>query len=130
MNADIINIEDRDDALHAILERVMLLVPEKDKQDLNLQRIIAFRLKLDGEPETRAYLVKKIEEIIQCAYTGSLYEFLKDDIQEKNASQKKRIQIPRMLRDFLPQYLNTRSRAKHSNILTRRINSRTPSCRT
>ena len=89
MNADIINIEDRDDALHAILERVMLLVPEKDKQDLNLQRIIAFRLKLDGEPETRAYLVKKIEEIIQCAYTGSLYEFLKDDIQEKKCVSKK-----------------------------------------
>ena len=89
MTADIINIEDRDDALHAILDRVMLLVPEKDKQDLNLQRIIAFRLKLDGEPETRAYLVKKIEEIIQCAYTGSLYEFLKDDIKEKECISKK-----------------------------------------
>ena len=88
MTADIINIEDRDDALHAILERVMLLVPEKDKQDLNLQRIIAFRLKLDGEPETRAYLVKKIEEAIQCAYTGSLYEFLKDDFHEKACDAK------------------------------------------
>jgi len=90
MTADIINIEDRDEALHAILERVMLLVPEKDKQDLNLQRIIAFRLKLDGEPETRAYLAKKIEETIQCAYTGSLYEFLKDDIQEKKCVSKKK----------------------------------------
>ncbi len=89
MTADIITIEDRDDDLHAILERVMLLVPEKDKQDLNLQRIIAFRLKLDGEPETRAYLVKKIEETIKCNYTGSLYEFLKDDIQEKECLSKK-----------------------------------------
>jgi hypothetical protein len=89
MTADIINIEDHDDALHAILERVMLMVPEKDKQDINLQRIIAFRLKQDGEPETRAYLVKKIEETIQCAYTGSLYEFLKDDIQEKECISKK-----------------------------------------
>ncbi len=89
MTADIINIEDRDEALHAILDRVMLLVPEKDKQDLSLQRIIAFRLKLDGETETREYLVKKIEEIIQCAYTGSLYEFIKDDIQEKNCIAKK-----------------------------------------
>ncbi len=95
MTADIINIEDRDEALHAILERVMLLVPEKDKQDLNLQRIIAFRLKLDGEPETRAYLVKKIEETIKCAYTGSLYEFLKDDIQEKECvSKQKRPEPP------------------------------------
>ena len=90
MTADIINIEDRDDALHAILDRVMLLVPEKDKQDLNLQRIIAFRLKLDGESETRAYLVKKIEETIKCAYTGSLYEFLKDDIQEKECASKQK----------------------------------------
>ncbi len=88
MTADIINIEDRDEALHAMLERVLLLVPEKDKQDLNLQRIIAFRLKLDGEAETRAYLAKKIEETIQCAYTGSLYEFLKDDIQEKKCISK------------------------------------------
>ena len=89
MTADIINIEDRDDALHDTIKRVMLLVPEKDKQDLNLQRIIAFRLKLDGEPETRAYLVKKIEEVIQCAYTGSLYEFLKDDFHEKDCVAKK-----------------------------------------
>ncbi len=89
MTADIINIEDRDDALHAELERVLLLVPKKDRQDRLLQRIIAFRLKLDGEAETRAYLVNKIEEIIQCAYTGSLYEFLKDDIQEKECIAKK-----------------------------------------
>jgi hypothetical protein len=89
MTADIINIEDRDDALHALLERVLLLVPAKDKQDPNLQRILAFRLKLDGEAETRAYLVKKIEEIIQCNYTGSLYEFLKDDIQEKECVSKR-----------------------------------------
>jgi hypothetical protein len=88
MTADIITIEDRDNELHALLERVMLLVPEKDKQDLNLQRIIAFRLKLDGEAETRAYLVKKIEETIQCAYTGSLYEFLKDDNLEKECAAK------------------------------------------
>jgi len=89
MTADIINIEDRDEALHAVLEKVIQLVPEKDRQDINLQRIIAFRLKLDGEAATRAYLVKKIEEIIQCAYTGSLYDFLKDDIQEKECSAKK-----------------------------------------
>ena len=88
MAADIINIEDHDETLHATLERVMLLVPEKDRQDVHLQRFIAFRLKLDGEPETRAYLVDKIEEVIQCAYTGSLYEFLKDDIREKECLAK------------------------------------------
>jgi hypothetical protein len=88
MVADIINIEERDEALQATLDRVMQMVPEKDRQDQSLQRFIAFRLKLDGETETRAYLVKKIEEIIQCAYTGSLYDFLKDDLQEKECSAK------------------------------------------
>jgi len=88
MVADIINIQERDTALQAMLEKVMQMVPEKDRQDPSLQRIIAFRLKLDGETETRAYLVKKIKEIIQCAYTGSLYDFLKDDLQEKECSAK------------------------------------------
>ncbi len=88
MAADIINIEERDQALQATLEKVMQMVPEKDRQDPSLQRFIAFRLKLDGETETRAYLVTKIEEIIQCAYTGSLYDFLKDDLQEKECSAK------------------------------------------
>jgi len=89
MTADIIDIEDHDKALRAVLEKVMQMVPEKDRQDQSLQRIIAFRLKLDGETTTRAYLVKKIEEIIQCAYTGSLYDFLKDDIQEKECTARK-----------------------------------------
>ena len=87
--ADIINIEERDEALQAMLEKVMQMVPEKDRKDPSLQRFIAFRLKLDGETETRAYLVKKIEEIIQCAYTGSLYDYLKDDLQEKECSAKR-----------------------------------------
>jgi len=89
MTADIITLEDHDDAMHAVLNKVMQMVPEKDRQDQNLQRIIAFRLKLDGEAATRAYLVHKIKGIIQCAYTGSLYDFLKDDIQEKECTAKK-----------------------------------------
>ncbi len=88
MVAEIINIEERDQALQAVLEKVMQMVPEKDRPDPSLQHFIAFRLKLDGEIETRSYLVKKIEEIIQCAYTGSLYDFLKDDLQEKECSAK------------------------------------------
>jgi hypothetical protein len=29
------------------------------------------------------YLIRKIRETIKCAYTGSLYDFLKDDLIEK-----------------------------------------------
>ena len=83
MTGKIINIENETGPFHSELLRVMKIVPEKDKNDKNLQRLIAFRLKLDGEAKTREYLVGKIEEVIQCNYTGSLYTFLKDDLKEK-----------------------------------------------
>jgi hypothetical protein len=83
MTAKIITIEDQGGTFHNELLRIMKIIPEKDKNDRNLQRLIAFRLKLDGEAKTREYLVKKIEEVVQCNYTGSLYMFLKDDLKEK-----------------------------------------------
>jgi hypothetical protein len=79
----IIAIEDLEGPFQDELQRIMRIIPEKDKDDKQLQRLIAFRLKLDGEAVTREYLVKKIEEIIQCNYAGRLYEFLKDDLKEK-----------------------------------------------
>lgn len=83
MPADIIHIEAQEGPFHAILQRVMRMVPEKDRGDGNLQRLIAFRLRLDGEVATREYLLEKIREVIQCAYTGTLYDYLKDDLKEK-----------------------------------------------
>jgi predicted nucleic acid-binding protein len=83
MTGQIIAIEDLEGPFQEELQRIMKIIPEKDKDDKPLQRLVAFRLKLDGEAVTRDYLVKKIEEIIQCNYTGSLYEFLKDDLKEK-----------------------------------------------
>ena len=59
------------------------MVPDRDKNDKNLQRLLAFRLKLDGEAALSEYLIRKIRETIKCAYTGSLYDFLKDDLIEK-----------------------------------------------
>jgi hypothetical protein len=79
----IIAIEDLEGPFQDELQRIMRIIPEKDKDDKQLQRLIAFRLKLDGEAVTREYLVKKIEEIIRCNYAGRLYEFLKDDLKEK-----------------------------------------------
>jgi hypothetical protein len=62
-----------------LLQRVLRMVPERDKQDIELQRLLAFRLRADGEGATREYLMKKIRDMIQCAYPGRLYDFLKDD---------------------------------------------------
>ena len=62
-----------------MLQRVMRMVPDKDKSDKKLQRLLAFRLKIDGEAATSEYLIRNIREIIQCSYTGSFYEFIKND---------------------------------------------------
>ena len=51
--------------------------------DKNLQRLLAFRLRIDGEAALSEYLIRKIREIIRCAYSGSLYDFIKDDDIEK-----------------------------------------------
>jgi hypothetical protein len=83
MPGDIFHIEEQEGPFLDILQRVMRMVPEKDRNDVNLQRLIAFRLRVDGEVATREYLLEKIREVIQCAYTGSLYDYLKNDLEEK-----------------------------------------------
>ena len=89
MPGDIIHIEEQEGPLLDILQRVMRMVPEKDRTDGNLQRLIAFRLRLDGEVATREYLLDKIREVIQCAYTGCLYDYLKNDLEEKACKPEK-----------------------------------------
>lgn len=83
MSEKIIAIEKAGGPFQATFQRLMKLVPEKDKNDKKLQRLIAFRLKLDGELPTGEYLNRKIREAMQCGYSGSLYDFLKDDPGEK-----------------------------------------------
>lgn len=79
----VIAIEELDGPFRMIFQRIMRMVPDRDKDDKKLQRLIAFRLKVDGEDATKVYLIKKIREIIQCAYRGSLYDYLKDDLKQK-----------------------------------------------
>lgn len=69
--------------MRAVFQRIMRMVPDRDKSDKNLQRLLAFRLRIDGEAALSEYLICKIRETIKCAYTGSLYDFLKDDLIEK-----------------------------------------------
>ena len=83
MDQKIIAIEEENGPFQVVFQRVMRMVPDRDKSDKNLQRLIAFRLKTDGEADTSEYLIRKIREVIRCSYTGSLYDFLKDDLKER-----------------------------------------------
>ncbi|NNF99705.1 MAG: hypothetical protein HKM93_10025 [Desulfobacteraceae bacterium] len=79
MSAEIISIEESKGVHQFVFQRVMRMIPDKDRDDKNLQRLLAFRLRIDGEGAVREYLMRRIREMIQCAYQGSLYEFLKND---------------------------------------------------
>ena len=83
MSDKLITIEKQDGPYQAVFQRMMRMVPDRDKNDKNLQRLLAFRLRVDGEAALSEYLIRKIRETIKCAYTGSLYNFLKDDVIEK-----------------------------------------------
>ncbi len=88
MANNVIAIEDRQGPFQEEFHRIIRIVPDRDRHDKNLQRLLAFRLKLDGEPVLRQYLTDKIRDIIKCAYTGSLYDFLKDDLQAKKCNME------------------------------------------
>jgi hypothetical protein len=83
MDEKVIALEEKDGPLRAMLQNVMRMVPERDKGDIHLQRLLAFRLRIDGEAALREFLVVKIRDAIRCGYTGSLYEFLKDDLKAR-----------------------------------------------
>ncbi|MBW2431893.1 MAG: hypothetical protein JRF56_23295 [Deltaproteobacteria bacterium] len=82
----LVAIEEQDGPFQSVFQRIMRMVPDRDKTDKNLQRLLAFRLRIDGEAALSKYLIHKIRETIKCAYTGRLYEFLKDDLIEKECA--------------------------------------------
>ena len=79
MAAQLISIEETLGTDMRMLIRLMRLVPEKDKDDDCLRRLVAFRLLKDGEKRTQAFLLSKIRRMIQSAYPGRLYDFIRDD---------------------------------------------------
>lgn len=78
----IISIESVEGPHQLVLQRIWRMVPDRDKNDLDLKRLLAFRVRVDGEAATSEYLMRKIRDMIQCAYKGRLYEFLKSDAIE------------------------------------------------
>ena len=79
MAAELIPIEETLGSDLGTLVRLMRLVPDKDKDDDCLRRLVAVRLLKDGEKRTRAFLLSEIRRMIQAAYTGRLYDFIHED---------------------------------------------------
>jgi hypothetical protein len=82
MDDKIISIESAEGPHQLVLKRIWRMVPDRDKDDLDLKRLLAFRLRVDGEAVTSEYLMRKIRDMIQCAYNGRLFDFLRDDRAE------------------------------------------------
>ena len=83
----VISIEAGNGPYQMLLRNVLRMVPEKDKNDVALQRLLAFRLRNDGESATRDYLIRNIRDMIQCAYNGRLYDFLKNDGESRTCGR-------------------------------------------
>lgn len=75
----VVSIENMGGFNEELLKNIMRMVPEKDRHDMALQRLLSFRLRIDGEGNTREYVMRKIRDMIQCRYNGRLYDYLKDD---------------------------------------------------
>jgi len=64
MTDKVITIEDQDGPYQALFQKILRMVPDRDRNDKNLQRLLAFRLRIDGEAALSEYLINKIREAI------------------------------------------------------------------
>ena len=88
MTQKVIAIEEKDGPQRAMLQDMMRMVPDRDRYDVNLMRLLAFRLHLDGEAALKEYLMTKIRAAAECAYTGSLYDFLRNDLAARQCGDE------------------------------------------
>jgi hypothetical protein len=79
MNRKVINVESRRGVPLFVLQRVMRMVPDRDKGDKRLQRLLAFRLQHDGEAATCEYLMRHIRRYIRCPEPRCFYDFIVQD---------------------------------------------------
>ena len=79
MNRKIITVETRQGAALFVLRRVLRMVPDRDKNDTRLQRLLAFRLQHDGEAATCEYLMRHIRRYIRRPQPRRFYDFLVQD---------------------------------------------------
>ncbi len=83
MDDNIIEIKSIADGSEKVIDELLKMPPDGQRDDERLQRLVAFRLNLDGEGPTREYLYRKMQHLSVCGYTGDLYDFLKDARQEE-----------------------------------------------
>ena len=79
MDGKIITVESRQGAVRYVLQRVMRMVPDRDKADKRLQRLLAFRIQHDGEAATCEYLMRHIRRYIRQPKPLRFYDFLVQD---------------------------------------------------
>lgn len=77
MTDNVIAIEEREGPFQIVFQRLLRMVPDREKGNKNLQRLLAFRLEVDGEAATIEFLMRNIRDYIKCGRHGSLYEFLR-----------------------------------------------------
>lgn len=76
MDDNIITVESRQGMPLFVLQRVLRMVPDRDKDDKRLQRLLAFRLQHDGEAATCEYLMRHIRRYIRHPEPRSFFDFL------------------------------------------------------
>ena len=62
----------------------MRMVPDRNKNGKKSSKIVGLSLRIDAGAALSEYLIHKIKVIFKYAYTGKLYDFLKDDLVEIN----------------------------------------------
>jgi hypothetical protein len=78
MAPKLIALENRSGPFRMVFQRVMRMVPDRDKNDKRLQRMLAFRVINDGEAATASFLIRKIRFFVHLPAPKSFYEFLVD----------------------------------------------------
>lgn len=79
MPRKVISLEKRRGAPFLVLQRIMRMVPDRDKGDRRLQRLLAFRLQHDGEAATCEYLMRHIRRYIRRPQPRGFYNFIVQD---------------------------------------------------
>lgn len=76
MSRKVISVESSRGIPQFALHRVMRMVPDRDKSDRRLLRLLAFRLEHDGEAATCEYLMRHIRHYIRHPEPRKFYDFL------------------------------------------------------
>ena len=76
MNPKVIPVETSRSIPQFVLQRVLRMVPDRDKNDQRLRRMLACRLEHDGEAATCEYLMRHIRNYIRRPEPRCFYDFL------------------------------------------------------